>query len=430
MIILKKGVMMTKKKNNKKRQNKFKKYFKKIKNSKTKFSLSEMLTITIISILIGVLLGSSMLYHSENITVSKVPEELEEFITTYTNISENYYDQVNKNDLLNAAIKGMINFLDDPYSEFLENEDSITFNENVDGEYVGIGATVSDDGNSFKIEEIVKNSPAEKAGLKVGDQIIEVADKKVNDLDLKDISKLIKGKSGTKVNIKIIRDEEEKNFTIERAKIDITSVTSKVIKKDNQKIGYIAIEIFSSKTDKEFKGTLEELESKKIDSLVIDVRNNPGGHLLQVTNILELFMPKDKVLYQIEKKQVIKKVKDTTKESRKYDVVVLINNSSASASEILASSLKESYHAKLVGLTSYGKGTVQNAYELSNGSTLKYTTQKWLTAKGDWINGKGVIPDYEVSLDDEYYKNPTDEKDNQLQKAIEILINKEEEKTK
>ena len=109
---------------------------------------------------------------------------------------------------------------------------------------------------------------------------------------------------------------------------------------------------------------------------------------------------------------------------------MLINNSSASASEILASSLKESYHAKLVGLKTYGKGTVQNAYELSDGSTLKYTTQKWLTAKGDWINQKGIFPDYEVSLSEEYYKNQTDENDNQLQKAIEILTNKEEEKTK
>lgn len=421
---------MTKKKNSKKKKSSIQKYWKKIKNSKTKFSLSEMLTITVISILIGVLLGSSTLYHSENITVSNNSEELEEFITTYNNISENYYDKVKKEDLLNAAIKGMINSLDDPYSEFLENEDSTTFNESVDGEYVGIGATVSYDGTSFKIEEMSDSSPAKKAGLKIGDQIIKVADKKVQGLSLSDLSKLIKGKSGTKVTIKVLRDEEEKEFTVKRSKISIPSVTSKVIKKEDKKIGYIAIEIFSSNTDKEFEETLEKLESKKINSLIIDVRDNPGGHLLQVTNILELFMPKDKVLYQIERKQEIKKIKDTTKDSRKYDIVVLINNSSASASEILASSLKESYKAKLVGLKTYGKGTVQNAYELSDGSTLKYTTQKWLTAKGEWINQIGVSPDYEVSLSDEYYENPTDENDNQLQKAIEILTSKEEEKTK
>lgn len=421
---------MTKKKNNKKKKSGIHKYWKKIKNSKTKFSLSEMLTITIISILIGVLLGSSTLYHSENITVSNNSEELEEFITTYNNISENYYDKVKKEELLNAAIKGMINSLDDPYSEFLEKEDSTTFNESVDGEYVGIGATVSYDKTSFKIEEMSDSSPAKKAGLEIGDQIIEVDDKKVKDLSLNDLSKLIKGKSGTKVTIKVLRDEEEKEFTVKRSKISIPSVTSKVIKKEDKRIGYIAIKIFSSNTDKEFEETLEKLESKKIDSLIIDVRDNPGGHLLQVTNILELFIKKDKVLYQIEKKQVIKKVKDTTKDSRKYDIVVLINNSSASASEILASSLKESYHAKLVGLKTYGKGTIQNAYELSDGSTLKYTTQKWLTAKGDWINQKGISPDYEESLSEEYYKNQTDENDNQLQKAIEILTNKEEEKTK
>lgn len=421
---------MTKKKNRKNKKSGIQKYWKKIKNSKTKFSLSEMLAITVISILIGVLLGSNILYHSENISVSNNSEELEEFITTYNNISKNYYDRIEKKDLLNAAIKGMINSLNDPYSEFLENEDSTTFNESVDGEYVGIGVTVSYDGTSFKIEEMSDASPAKKAGLEIGDQIIEVADKKVQDLSLNELSKLIKGKRGTKVKIKVLRGEEEKEFNVKRSKISIPSVTSKVIKKDTQKIGYITIEIFSSNTDKEFEKILEKLESKKIDSLIIDVRDNPGGHLLQVTNILELFMPKDKVLYQIEKKQAIKKIKDTTKDYRKYDIVVLINNSSASASEILASSLKESYKAKLVGLKTYGKGTVQNAYELSDGSTLKYTTQKWLTAKGEWINQIGVSPDYEVSLSDEYYENPTEENDNQLQKAIEILTNKEEEKTK
>ena len=165
---------------------------------------------------------------------------------------------------------------------------------------------------------------------------------------------------------------------------------------------------------------------EKIDSLIIDVRDNPGGHLTQATDIIELFLKKGKILYQIEQKGKNQKMYDQTSEHRKYKVVVLINHSSASASEILSSSLKESYQAILVGEATYGKGTVQKAYQLSSGNTIKYTTQKWLTAKGKWINEKGVSPDYEVSLNEEYIKNPVLENDNQLNKALEILIEKED----
>lgn len=421
---------MATKKNNKKKKNTIKKYIKKIKSSKAKFSLSEMMTIAMISILVGILMGSSTVYNSESITVTRIPEDLEEFITTYNNINENYFDNIKKEDLINAAIKGMINSLDDPYTEYLENEASTNFNESVDGEYVGIGATVSYDGNNFKITEIFEDSPSKKAGLEVGDQIIEIAGKKVSNLDLEDVSKLIKGKSGTKITIKILRGEREKEYKVKRSKISISSVNTDIIKEDNKKIGYIYIDIFSANTDEEFKKELKKLEKEEIDSLIIDVRNNPGGHLTQVTNILELFIKKDKVLYRIEKQGSTKKIKDTTKESRKYDIVVLINNASASASEILATTLKEVNGATLVGKTTYGKGTVQNAYQLSNGSTLKYTTQKWLTSKGIWINEKGIIPDYDVDLDEEYNKDPITEKDNQLKKAIELLTNEKEENSK
>lgn len=410
-------------KKKKKKKYSFKKIIKNINSNKSKFNLSEVLTIMIISILIGFLLGSSISYSGDNITVTKVSEDLEELIYTYNDIYNNYYNKVDKDDLINSAIKGMIDYLDDPYSEFLDNEESTIFNESVDGEYVGIGAVVSYDGEYATISSMFTNSPSKKAGMEVGDKLVEIDGKKIIGLNSNEISNLIKGKVGSKIVIKVLRGDEEKEFTLKREKISVPSVTSKVIKSNNKNIGYIAIDIFSANTDKQFESELKKLEKKKIDSLIIDVRSNPGGHLLEVTNILDLFMKKNQVLYRVEKKNISKKIKDKTRASRTYPIVVLINNSSASASEILASSLKEVYGAKLVGEKSYGKGTVQSAYQLSDGTTLKYTTQKWLTSKGVWINEKGIKPDYEEVLGEEYYNNPNDENDNQLQKAIEILSN-------
>lgn len=417
--------MSTKKKKSK--NNILKEYIKKIQSSKSKFTLSETLTIMIVSILVGILIGSTTSYRGDSITISKVPENLEEFISTYNDIVENYYDKIDNNMLVDAALKGMITSLDDPYSDFLENENSTNFNESVDGEYVGIGATISYDGEYIRIESMYNKSPSKKAGMELGDKIIEIDGKKLKDLELNDVSKLIKGKAGSTVVIKVLRGDIEKEFKLKRSKISIPSVISKVIKKDNKKIGYICIDIFAANTDKQFEKELKKLEKKKIDSLIIDVRNNPGGHLLQVTNIIELFTKKDKLIYQIEKKGITKKIKDRTRESRKYDIVVLINHSSASASEVLSSSLKNVYKATLVGEKSYGKGTVQSAYQLDDGSTLKYTTQKWLTSSGKWINEKGLKPDYEVSMTEKYYEDPKDENDEQLQKAIKILTKKEEE---
>lgn len=415
---------MAKKKSKKKT---FNKIIKSINSSKSKFSLSETLTIMIVSILVGILLGSSISYVDDNVAIIKMPKELEEFIATYKDISVNYYDKINKKDLIASAIKGMVDSLNDPYSDYMVNDASTTFNETVDGEYAGIGATVTFDGEYASIYEVYDKSPSKKAGLKKGDKIIEVDGKKTEGLQLSDISNLIKGKTGTVVTIKVLRDDEEKEFKVKRSKISIPSVTSKVIEKDNKKIGYIGMDVFAANTDEQFEKQLLSLEKKNIDSLIIDVRGNPGGHLLQVTNIIELFTKKNKVIYQIEKKNSIKKIKDTTKESRNYNIVLLVNHSSASASEVLASALKEAYGAKIVGVKTYGKGTVQSSYKLDDGSTLKYTTQKWLTAKGTWINEKGIQPDYEVELDSKYYEKPTHEYDNQLQKAVEILTEKEEE---
>ena len=181
------------------------------------------------------------------------------------------------------------------------------------------------------------------------------------------------------------------------------------------------ISIFALNTYEQFNKQLLELEKQNIDSLIIDVRDNSGGHLSSVTDILNLFLNKNQVLYQVKSKDKIKKVYGTTDNDRKYNIVVLTNEFSASASEILASAIKEAYGGKTVGVKTFGKGTMQNLIDLDNGGMIKVTTEIWLTSSGNEINEVGVPVDYEVFLDENYKENPCEETDNQLQKAIEVL---------
>lgn len=402
---------------------KFNLLIKKIKKNKIKFSLLDTIIIVIVSISFGSIIGALVIYNKEKISITNVPEELEEFVKTYNSINKNYYKKVKREELIDAAIEGMIASLDDPYSNYMNESDTETFNRTIDGEYVGIGVTVNIKEDYLEVLEISEESTAKKAGVKIGDKIIEIDNKSVKKKELSEISKLIKGKSNTKVKLKIIRDDKELEFNVKRKSIEVTSVESKIIENNQKKVGYINIKVFASNTYKQFKNNLEKLEEEKIDSLIIDVRNNPGGYLNQVTKILELFLDKKKVLYQIKSKNNVDKVYSKKNDKRDYKIAVLINKSSASASEILASAIKESYKGKIVGLTSYGKGTVQKSYELTNGTSLKYTTEEWLTPKGNSINKKGVVPDEEIELNDEYYNEKIDDNDNQLQKALEIITN-------
>ena len=269
-----------------------------------------------------------------------------------------------------------------------------------------------------------KDSPAEKAGLKVGDIIIKIDGEDFVGKSSTDMSNYVKFSKNSKVVLTIIRDEETMELDVERKKIEIPYVSGEVITKDDMKIGYIDISLFSSTIYDQFKRELEKLEKENISGLVIDVRGNSGGYLSGVTDILNLFLKKGDVIYQLEngnKKQI---KKDTTKEKRDYPVAVLVNGGSASASEILASAIKESYNGFVVGTKTYGKGTVQQTTTLPDGSMVKYTVQKWLTPNGNWVNEVGVEPTDTVELDISYAENPIMENDNQLQKALELVTKK------
>lgn len=386
---------------------------------KSTFSVLEVIIIIIISILFGVIVGYFINY-SKNGTAKD--NNLSEIISTYKDITSDYYSDIDKDKLTDAAIKGMVESLGDPYSNFMSGEASADFNESIEGSFTGIGVVIQNGEDYTTVIDVYEDSPASKSGITVGDKIIRVDGNDVKGVDGTSLAKMIRGKKGTKVNIVVLREDKEVTMDVVRDKVDLISVTDKIIEYDGKNIGYIYISSFAANTYSQFYKSLKALENKKIDSLIIDVRDNPGGHLQQTKQILSLFFNSRTVLYQIESKGVKEKVYSYSNESRKYPVAILINKNSASASEIVASCFKENYEKVfIIGNTTYGKGTVQKTQTLSNGTTIKYTTEKWLTAKGKYINEKGVEPTIEVTQQDKYFEEPTDENDLILQEALRQL---------
>ena len=343
--------------------------------------------------------------------------DLKKLINVYDTIQANYYGDLDKEELINNAISSMVDSIGDDYTTYTDDASANAFLESLGGTYEGIGCMVSMNENSeIVVVSLFDDSPASKAGLQKDDIILKIDDQDFGEKTSEDMASYVKESTNEKIKLTIRRGEEEKEITIKREKVEVPSVTSKIIEKDEKKIGYIDISIFSAVTYDQFKKQLKELESKKINGLVIDVRNDTGGYLSAVTDITNLFLEKGQVIYQLEDNNKTEKIKDTTKDHREYPIAILINGSSASASEILASAIKESYGGIVVGTNSFGKGTVQKTKTLSDGSMIKYTTQKWLTPKGNWINEKGVDPTVIVEF------NPESETDNQLDKAVEEII--------
>lgn len=394
---------------------------------KVGFNYIEVVIIMIITLILGAVIGSFVTYiakHKEinNTVVKGIPEDLKEFVNTYNNIISDYYLEIDHEGLLESGINGMLEYLDDDYSVYMDESESQSFNEQVEGKYTGIGVEIIQQANGVVyISKVFGNTPASKAGLQAGDIFVKVGDTEVSDKSSSEISTLIKNSSSKNITIVVKRGEEEKSFDLTLQEVELESVNSKIFEKNGKKIGYLELTIFASNTYTQFEKKLLELEGKNIDSLIIDVRDNSGGYLSTVTSIASLFMDKSKIIYQLDTKGVIEQIYSTTKTKRNYNISVLINHNSASASEILAAALQESYGATVVGVNSFGKGTVQKAYQLESGATVKYTIQKWLTPDGNWINEVGVTPDVEVTMNGDYYKNPSDETDNQLQKALEEI---------
>ena len=407
--------------NRKKKKDKKKKIgiFSKEKES---YSFDEVFSITIFSLLLGVLACFSVLTilnKGKNYFV--LSKELAKFVDAYDAIVNNYYKEVDKDKLVESAINGMVSSIGDEYTSYSDKDVTDNFNETVNGKYMGIGALIMKSEKDLVIYKVFEDSPSYRAGLKDGDIILKLDDKDTKDMSVNDIASIVKNDTNKEVKLLVKRGEENLDITIVKDMVELPVVSGKVINHNDKKIGYISLSIFSSVASEQFNKELVKLEKEGISGLVIDVRGNSGGYLTTVTDIASYFLKKGDIIYKLEVNDKVTVRKDKTKESRDYPVAVLIDKNSASASEILASSIKESYNGYVVGTNSYGKGTVQQTLVLSDGSMIKYTIEKWLTPLGNWINEEGVIPTNYVELSSEYLNNPVFENDNQLNEALELV---------
>ncbi len=389
------------------------------KKSLPTFKTKEVVCLLIVTVVIGLVMGGLVTYNVA-FKGEKIDDELQEFIENYDYVVDNYYGDVDKTELIDSAIAGMLNSLDNN-SAYVGGSDS-SFSIYLEGNYKGTGIQVTlDDENNIVIYSVFDGTPASKAGLKSGDIIVRLNDKDTSGMSLEDFSNLVK-KQKDYFTITYKRNGKENTVKLKSDTVELKSVTSKMLERDNKKIGYIRLTIFANNSDEQFAKALDNLENKDIDGLIIDLRGNSGGHLTTAENIISMFLDSSHPIYQIKSKDGQKKYYSTGKETKKYKIAVLIDSSSASASEVVTSALSEQYGATVVGENSYGKGTVQELQTLPDGEQYKLTTKSWLTSQGKVIDKKGIEPDYAITLNNEYLEDPTDENDNQLQKALEVIF--------
>ena len=388
------------------------------KERSASFNLLEVIIIIIMtSLVVGVSTGVIVYknYKSDVGSTESDGKYFGELKKAYDNIMNGYVEKVDEAKLIDAAIEGMYNYLGDPYTSYIDQSSTDDLTDRLNGEYTGIGVEITKIEEGIIVINVFENGPAYNAGIEPGDILVKLNGNDITNSSAADVSNSIKNSNQSSVELSVLRDGITITKTVNIKNVNVPSVS----KENFNGTGYIKIDTFSNTTYKQFKEALEALEKNNINGLVIDVRNNGGGYLNSAVEIAELFIEKGKNIYGLENKKGKTFYEDNTKTQRDYKIAVLINSSSASASEILASALKESYGATIIGTTSYGKGTVQETSKLSSGGMVKYTTAYWLTPNGNSINNVGIKPDIEIILDktDEYQY----ETDNQLQGALNAV---------
>ena len=385
------------------------------KKEQNTFSLFEVVLLVIITILSCILIGY-LVQPTKKTTVSVdiADKNIKKFAEQYKYILDNYYEEISGDKLVNEAIKGMLSSLDN-YSEVIGTDSNFTVTLN--GTYEGIGIVIANDVNgNIVVQGVYEDTPAARAGIKPGDIISYFNDMPLNGVPTSQLVTMIAASDG--MELTILRNNEEMKVEVKRERIVLRSVNYQML--DNN-IGYISVDIFALNTDAQFKEALDALESQNMKSLIIDLRSNTGGHLSTVENMLSMMMDKKHIVYQLQSKEGTVKKYSTGTQDKNYRIVILQNGVSASASEIMSASLKENLNAYIIGTNSFGKGTVQTIVDELKDFTYKVTTKKWLTPKGNWINGIGVEPDLTVNLSEAYYQNPGLNTDDQLQAAINYL---------
>lgn len=391
-----------------------------MKNNKGFNLLSVITIICITSIVSGITTGvivTNSYKNSTGLNYNKLlnDEKLNEFLEVYSSVVDNYYEDIDTSEMVDTALDAMLDYLGDNYTTYLDKEETKRLEESLSGTYRGIGISFAQNIETmdFQIVSVTAASPAESAGLMANDILVSVDGTSVRNKTSEEIKNMIKNNSNNSVDIVVNRSGTEMSFKVNLVSLLDNNIAYKML--DNN-IGYIQMQIFSKTLATQVENALNSLENAGMQKLIIDLRNNTGGYLESAGSTASIFLEKGKLIYSLTSKNKKVDYYDETESHKTYPIVILLNEMSASSSEILAAALKDSYGAVLVGTTSYGKGVVQQTYDLSDGSMAKYTSAKWLRPNGDCIDGKGLIPDYEVTADTSETVG-----DNQLEKAIEII---------
>ncbi|AOM81950.1 S41 family peptidase [Salisediminibacterium beveridgei] len=341
-------------------------------------------------------------------------EEMEKIAQTYNLLLDRYVDEPDQDKLIEGAVNGMLETLDDPYSVYMDADTAAEFSESLDSSFEGIGAEVSMVNGVVTIVAPFRDSPAEDAGLRPNDQIVAIDGEDIEGLSLYEAVLDIRGEKGTTVTLTIERPgvSDPLDIDVVRDEIPVETVHSELLEEEGQRIGYLEVTSFSENTAERFEEELTALESEGIDSLLIDVRGNPGGYLQSVEEIGNLLIPGGSPILQFEGRDGERsRTISNLEEEKDYPMAVITDEGSASASEILAAALKEAGGHEVVGESTFGKGTVQQTIPLGDGSELKLTMLRWLTSDGNDVNEVGVQPTVEVSQPEYFYVSPinTDE---------------------
>lgn len=394
-----------------------------------KIKVYKILMLVVLSVFITFMITSISLYtyftkNPISVSAKSNNKDISNKLDKYREIIDKYYlGEVDESKLEEGAIKGYIEGLDDPYTEYISKEDMESYLDDTMGNFVGIGIYMIKNTKYDKIQVLstIKGSPAEEAGIQSGDLIISVDGIEYKADDMTAVSNKIKGEEGTKVTVELLRGSENVKYELTRSKVKVNQVEGKVISDD---IGYIKFTSFDETTAEDFKKQYQELAKKNIKSLIIDLRNNGGGIVDKALEIADYIADKDSVLlYEVDKnnKETVRKAK--TDPIINMPIIILTNENTASASEILAGALKDLGKAKTVGTTTYGKGVIQQILKLNDGSGLKITIEEYQTPNKNKINKVGIEPDEKVELPDSVESIFTikESEDTQLQKAIDML---------